>query len=141
MEKTIYLVRTEDGRTVEKADNIVEAVLDGARYDGYGAEFKRGSDGYMYLYTSWKHIGNNRFTSDDDSLALAWSVEKDDETAMLEIAYKLKNSCHPRYTIDIEESIISTETGEIISIGGRAVQEMLDDFEWSLEQLKNYYSL
>ena len=143
MEKAIYLVRNENGRTVEKSDSLVEAVLEGARYDGYGAEFKRGSDGYMYLYTSGKHIGNNPFSPDDDSLSLAWSVAKDDTSAMIDIACcKLKNtSCHPHLEIEIEKAVVNTETGEIISIGGREIQEILEDTEWTLEQLKDYYSL
>lgn len=67
---------------------VADAVLTAARYDGWGAEYKRGADGRMALRTSKRHTGNNPWsaTGEERPAYGVTSTQEDDEAAIEEVA-------------------------------------------------------
>lgn len=98
-----YIVSV-DGETVCTRDNLSDAVLAAAGYDGWGALYRRDDDGYMRLYSSQFHIGNNIYIPRDSDAFFAVSDLSDDSEAMLDVATQVYKSgvLHSRYLhIDI----------------------------------------
>jgi len=64
------------------------AVLEAARYDGWGAEYARDAEGRMGLRCSTRHIGNNPFSvSGEEKPAYGiTSTSEDDDDAIAEVA-------------------------------------------------------
>lgn len=99
----IYLINV-DGETVCTANNLSDAVLAAAGYDGWGALYRRDDDGRMRLYSSRFHIGNNIYIPRDSDAFFDVSGLLDDDDAMLDVATQIykRGVFHSRYSnIDI----------------------------------------
>lgn len=70
---------------------LAAAVLEAARYDGWGAEYARDAEGRMALRCSTRHIGNNIFlASGEEKPAYGITSDtEDDDDAIAEVAERI----------------------------------------------------
>lgn len=91
-----YLIENTNTGQIEARDfeSLAAAVLSAARYDGWGAEFARDSQGRIGLRSSKSHIGNNPWlaTGEEPPAYGHTSDLEDDEEAMEEVAKAINGS-------------------------------------------------
>lgn len=146
---TKYLVQSQDGSPVGSPhDNLVDAVLDAASYDGFGACFLRMNDEGdehpsfpMRFFSSRTHIGNNPYMPDAKTDAFeAESDLTDDSAAKAAVASAIytKGILHSRYPMTIEE--LHFTDGVLTGVGHQSLQELADDLDATVDQVRESYT-
>ena len=88
-----YLIESTHTRTIYKSGlTLPEAVLEAARFDGWGAGFCRDSDGVMALRLSTAPTDNFAPTGDEYPAFAEISSNPDDEEAILEVCTEIEKS-------------------------------------------------
>ena len=138
-----FQVRGANGNVNQQHTKLRDAVLDAARYDGWGAIFRRDEQGVMRLLSSPFHIGNNPyFPKDGDAFQAASRLEKD-EDAEADVAAQICSAgvLHSRYS---DLAIVElTYDGDVLThIDGRSLADLaaeFDDSEISVETVRSWY--
>ena len=138
--KSLFVTRSNNG-TVSISNALVEAVLDGARHDGYAAEFLRDEDGFMWFCSSDKHFGGNTHvvTLNDSWSNTLTSIENDD-LAKQQIAEKIKGDCHMCLDVWVEKIVID-DNNNIVSIEDKPIHCVVEDWEMTQEEIKKEYQI
>ncbi len=138
-----FQVRGANGNVNHQHAKLRDAVLEAARYDGWGASFRRDDAGVMRLFSSRFHIGNNPyFPKEGDDFDAASCLENDAD-AEAEVAAQTRKAgvLHSRYR-DIEIVELTYDGCVLTHIDGRSLADVAAEFgdsEINVETVRNWY--
>ncbi len=144
MSQIKFQVRNND-EVIYLSNDLRGAVLEAAKYDGWGAIFQRDEDGYMRLYSSNHHIGNNPYFPGKNDAFCASSDLIDDAAAEADLAEKIisKGILHSRYYREMEIVELTYDGDTLTHIDGRTPEEIIDqDFfgDMTVDEIRGRYA-
>lgn len=136
---TKFQVRDDYG-TISTQNNVRDAVLAAAGYDGYGAVYKRDENGAMRLYSSRTHIGNNIYFPKPNEAFAAESMLNDDELAEIAVAIDVMTSgvLHSNKTLEI--AVLTFKNDLLTDVDGKSVEALAEEWDVDVSDVRKMYN-